>query len=160
MQASSTKRCKEEVAALACKEGLSLAAEWTVWPAIVESDCSSVIKSLNQPKTQRSTSACTIQEALDEANRLPRVVFRYVKRELNSVAHALAQLARRLNHNAVWRYRAPFCVEQLIARDINVRCFGSLAQDKTTLHTLRLELSVFVLALFLLLGRVDGPSLC
>ena len=43
-----------------------------------------------------------------------------------------------------------------------VRCFGSLAQDKTTLHTLRLELpvSVFVLALFLLLGRVDGPSLC
>ena len=93
MQASSTKRCKEEVEALACKEGLSLAHEWTVWPAIVESDCSSVIKSLNQPKTQRSTSAFTIQEALDEANRLPRVVFRYVKRELNSVAHALAQLA-------------------------------------------------------------------
>ena len=41
-----------------------------------------------------------------------------------------------------------------------VRCFGSLAQDKTTLHTLRLELPVFVLALFLLLGRVDGHSLC
>ena len=27
-----------------------------------------------------------------------------------------------------------------------VRCFGSLAQDKTTLHTLRLELPVSVLA--------------
>ena len=110
---------QEEVEALACKEGLSLADEWTVWPAIVESDCSSVIKSLNQPKTQRSTSAFTIQEALDEASRLPKVVFCHVRRELNSVAHALAQLARRLNHTAVWRYDAPFCAEQLVARDVN-----------------------------------------
>ncbi|KAF8668901.1 hypothetical protein HU200_052106 [Digitaria exilis] len=46
-------------------------------------------------------------------------VFSHVKREQNRVAHELAQIARRLSHCAVWRNRAPVCVEQLVAHDCN-----------------------------------------
>ena len=53
----------EEVEALACKEGLTLAAEWTASPSILESDCANIIKYLHQPERQRSASAFTIQEA-------------------------------------------------------------------------------------------------
>jgi len=109
----------EEVEALACKEGLTLAAEWVTLPSILESDCANIVRFLSQPERQRSPSSFTIQEALEEAAKLPRVEFHHVGRELNSVAHSLAQLARRLNHSAVWPNRFPFCVEQLVARDVN-----------------------------------------
>ena len=107
--------------ALACKEGLTLAAEWTASPSILESDCTNIIKYLHQPEHQRSASAFTIQEAeaLEEARKLPSVVFLHTGREFNLVAHTLAQLARRLSHSAVWRNCFPFCVEQLVARDVN-----------------------------------------
>ena len=107
----------EEV--LACKEGLTLAAEWTKSPSILESDCANIIKYLHQPERQRSASTFTIQEAPEEARKLPSVVFLHTGREFNLVAHTLAQLARRLSHSAVWCNRFPFCVEQLVARDVN-----------------------------------------
>jgi hypothetical protein len=88
----------EEVEALACKEGLTLAAEWTSSPSILESDCANIIKYLHQSEHQRSASAFTIQEALEEVRKL---VFLNVGREFNSIAHSLAQLARRLSHSAV-----------------------------------------------------------
>jgi ribonuclease HI len=100
----------EEVEALACKGGLLLAAEWMSSPSILESDCANIIKYLHQPEPQRSASALTIQEALEEARKLQSVVFLHVGREFNSVAHSLAQLARRLSHSAVWHNRFPFCV--------------------------------------------------
>ncbi|RLM73285.1 hypothetical protein C2845_PM15G18420 [Panicum miliaceum] len=109
----------KEVEALACKEGLTLAAKWTTFPTTLECDCSTMIKYLSHPEAQRSASLFTIKEALEEAGKLPRIVFFHVGRELNSVAHALAQLAKCLNHYAVWRNRFPFCVEHLVARDVN-----------------------------------------
>jgi hypothetical protein len=50
---------------------------------------------------------------------LPSISFKHVKREQNSVAHELAQLARRLSHSAVWHNRVPVCVEHLITQDCN-----------------------------------------
>ena len=59
----SSGRDAEEMEALACKEGLTLAAEWTASPSILESDCANIIKYLHQPERQCSASAFTIQEA-------------------------------------------------------------------------------------------------
>nr|XP_034592517.1 uncharacterized protein LOC117854440 [Setaria viridis] len=109
----------EEVEITACKEGIMLAAEWSPKPAVLESDCLSAINLLSKPECQRSPSAFIIKEAARAAEGLPAVLFRHVKREQNSVAHELAQLARRLFHSAVWRTRAPACVEHLVARDCN-----------------------------------------
>jgi len=101
----------EQVEALACREGLALAADyWAPFSAIVESDCSTVIKYLNCPSIQRSTSTYIIRDALEEAGKLPRVQFCHAGREQNHVAHELAQIAKRLCHSAVWRERVPVCV--------------------------------------------------
>ena len=87
--------------------------------AIVESDCSAVIKYLACPDAQRSPSTFIIRAALEEARKLLKVEFRHIGRDQNGVAHELAQMAKRLRHSAVWRERAPMCVEQIVAQDVN-----------------------------------------
>ena len=57
----------EQVEALACREGLALAAEWAPGQAIVESDCSTVIKYLACPDAQRSPSTFIIRAALESS---------------------------------------------------------------------------------------------
>ena len=109
----------EEVEAQACREGLGLAAEWTPLPTILESDCSTVVNYLSKPTSQRTSYAFVIQEALEAARKLPRVVFHHIGRESNVIAHELAQLAVRLNHSAVWHDRVPFCVERCVTQDVN-----------------------------------------
>nr|CAB3455114.1 unnamed protein product [Digitaria exilis] len=109
----------EEVELIACREGVKLAAEWVPRLAILESDCLVAINFLRRPSDQRSQSVFTIKETVLASEKLPSVVFSHVKREQNRVAHELAQIARRLSHCAVWRNRAPVCVEQLVAHDCN-----------------------------------------
>ena len=80
----------EQVEALACREGLALATEWVPSPAVVESDCASVIKYLTWPDTQRSSSTFIILDALEEAHKLPQVNFHHVSRDQN---RELAQMS-------------------------------------------------------------------
>ncbi|TVU33020.1 hypothetical protein EJB05_24799, partial [Eragrostis curvula] len=94
------------VEGLACLEGAS---EWCRKKAIVESDCLSV--------ELKSLLVFLIRELKQISASLPDVVFQAVKRERNSVAHELAQLAKRTTHTAVWRTRAPRCVESLVAQE-------------------------------------------
>ena len=111
----------EEVEALACREGLLLAAEWTSEPIILESDCLAVINYLSKPLSQRSHSCFIIREAVEVASRIPGVVFRHIGRACNKLAHELAQLAKMLNHSAVWRERCPISVEHIVAQDVNTQ---------------------------------------
>lgn len=62
----------EEVEALACREGLHLAAEWIQKPTVLESDCSTIIGYLSKKQKQRAPSFFPIQDALREAGKLPR----------------------------------------------------------------------------------------
>ncbi|RLN04846.1 hypothetical protein C2845_PM13G07950 [Panicum miliaceum] len=111
----------EEIEAQACREGLVLAAEWTPDSTILESDCSTVARYLANPKIQRTAACYVIREAVEISRSLPRIVFRHIGRASNTLAHKLAQLARRLNHSAVWRNRCPASVEHLVAQDVNTR---------------------------------------
>ena len=109
----------EEVEAMACREGLNLAAEWFRMPIVLESDCVMVIRYLKEWRTLKPACFSTIQEAVRIAKSLPDLELCHVKRERNGVANELAHLAKRLNHSAVWRNRLPRCVEQIIAHDCN-----------------------------------------
>lgn len=109
----------EEMEALACKEGLCLAAEWCNQRAILSTDCSTIAEILNSRDLRRSQLKFILEEALDAGDRLPLWVVTHSKRESNGAAHELAQLAKRMKHSAVWRFASPVCVEQIIARDCN-----------------------------------------
>jgi hypothetical protein len=109
----------EEVEIMACREGITLAAE-LLKPTVLESDCLAAINQLSNTQGQRSSLAFLLREAILTAHCLPEVVFKHVRREQNCVAHELAQLARKLNHSSVWRNRVPVCVEHLVARDCNI----------------------------------------
>ena len=61
-------------------EGLCLAAEWIQGPAVLESDCSTVIEYLTNPRLQRPRTIFTIQEATKAAARLPSVIFKHIRR--------------------------------------------------------------------------------
>ena len=102
----------EETEALACREGILLATEWEHLPTILESDCSMVIQYLKEAKTMRPACHSIIQEAMRAASRLPVLDFSHIKRDINRVANELAQMAKRLNHSAVWYSRFLVCVEQ------------------------------------------------
>ncbi|OEL23865.1 hypothetical protein BAE44_0015116, partial [Dichanthelium oligosanthes] len=52
-------------------------------------------------------------------NRLPAWKVEHSKKEQNSAAHELAQLAKRTKHSAVWRLRCPMCIEQIVAQECN-----------------------------------------
>jgi ribonuclease HI len=109
----------EEVEAMACKEGLVLAAKWCRQCAILETDCASVAAMLAAESGLRSGLKFVIDEALEAGRSLPRWRVVHRKRESNGVAHELAQLAKRTKLDAVWHFAAPVCVEQLIARECN-----------------------------------------
>lgn len=109
----------DEVELLACQEGVRLVRQWANKPVILESECMTVIKLLQTPQAQRSPSTFIIKATCREASLLPLIEFRHIKREQNSVAHELPQLARRLSHSAIWRDRFPNCVEHLIVKNCN-----------------------------------------
>ncbi|GJN11055.1 hypothetical protein PR202_ga29216 [Eleusine coracana subsp. coracana] len=109
----------EETEAPAAREGIRLAAEWCREKAILEMDCTTVMAMLRRPHLQKSLLSFIICESIDISRQLPELVVDCVKRERNSVAHELAQLAKRTKHSAGWRLRAPMCVEQTIARECN-----------------------------------------
>ena len=114
-------RCQDavEAEALACLEGLRLAAQWVQGSIILESDCAQVIQAMQQ-KEDRSALRFILEVAKDQAQVLVDWRITKVKRESNLVAHELAHFARRSMHSAVWLGRAPACVEGLIKNDCNL----------------------------------------
>lgn len=65
----------------------------------------------------RSDIGFIVTEAQELAQLLVEWKIVLVKRDCNTVANELAQLARRTGHKAVWLARAPACVADLIASD-------------------------------------------
>jgi ribonuclease HI len=114
-------RCADaaEAEAIACAEGLALAVRYSPGSIILESDCARLVKTL-QEKEDRSEIGFIVADAKKQAQLLADWRVAQVKREGNSVAHELAQLARRVNVNTeVPLGAAPACVLPLIASDCN-----------------------------------------
>jgi ribonuclease HI len=107
----------DEAEALSCKQGLTLAADWYAMNAVLETDCSTIAAMLAGKGGERSSLKFIIDEAIAAGDRLPKWTAVYMRRESNSVAHKLAQLAKRSRHSAVWHFAAPVCVERNIAHE-------------------------------------------
>jgi hypothetical protein len=107
----------EEIEALACKEGIVLAADWCSSKTIIESDCLSLARLFGDREGRRSKLRFILEEAISAGQDLLAWEFAYTRRERNCAAHELAQLAMRTKHSAVWRFKAPACVESIIARE-------------------------------------------
>jgi ribonuclease HI len=109
----------EEAELLACREGIHLAADWCPGSMLLVTDCSPVAAMLSSSTGNRSSHKFLIDEIVEVGHRLPRWTVVHKRRDCNSAAHELAQLAKRTRHSAVWHYAAPACVEQIIARECN-----------------------------------------
>jgi len=107
----------KEVEALACLEGVSLAAEWSRSKAIIESNCSTVVLAVCRPGVDKSQLAFIVNDIKYELSLLAGVRFQFVRREQNEIAHELTQLAKCTSHSAVWHVQVPQFVELLIAKD-------------------------------------------
>lgn len=99
----------EEAEAIACKEGLQLAATWCMQNAVLETDCSTIATMLAGKNGERGSLKFIIDEAIAAGDWLPKWTVVYKRRESNRVAHELAQLAKRTRHSAVWHFAAPVC---------------------------------------------------
>lgn len=60
----------EEVEVLACREGVFLAAEWIWKPAVLETDCGSVVDMVRNSAGQRSQHTFIVSEILELATQL------------------------------------------------------------------------------------------
>jgi hypothetical protein len=105
----------EEAEAIACKQGLQLAATWCMQNAVLETDCSTIATMLAGKNGECGSLKFIIDEAMAAGDWLPKWTVVYKRRESNRVAHELAQLAKRTRHSAVWHFAATVCVEQIIA---------------------------------------------
>ncbi|RLM84340.1 hypothetical protein C2845_PM04G09020 [Panicum miliaceum] len=79
----------EEVEALACAEGLLLAKEWCPPRAVLETDCSTMVKALMMQGVHRSRLKFIIEEAREAGNGLSDWTVVHTRRESNGVAHEL-----------------------------------------------------------------------
>ncbi|KAF8697530.1 hypothetical protein HU200_035862 [Digitaria exilis] len=91
-------RCSDaaEADANACTNGLRLAVQLSPGKVILETDCVRIARAL------QAEEECRVVQ---------------VKRESNSVANELAQLARRIKQCVVWLDEAPACVAHLLEND-------------------------------------------
>jgi ribonuclease HI len=87
-------RCSSayEAEAMACAEGLRLAAQWSPGSIILESDCARAIDALRS-KEDRSKASFIVAEAREHAQLLSEWCAVQVNRGCNSIAHDLAHLA-------------------------------------------------------------------
>jgi hypothetical protein len=99
-------------------EGLTLAARLTPGSIILETDCARVAKAL-QEKEDHSELGFIVAEVKEQAQLLVGWRVAQVRREGNSVAHELAQLARRDVTSEIQVGDAPVCVKPLIENDCN-----------------------------------------
>jgi hypothetical protein len=91
---------------------------------------------LSRRSGERSAISFIIDEAIEAGDKLPRWMAIHKRRENNSAAHELAQLAKRSRHSAVWHFAARVLSKLLLG---NVIIFLS---NKSSLLLGKKELTV------------------
>lgn len=107
-----------EAELLACKEGLSLALQYTLLPLVLETDCLEALKLLKSKEKVMSPEVFIIREAnsLLQGNR--EIKFSKGQRSQNRVSHLLANKARCEYVNEVWLENSCNFICQLVSDDI------------------------------------------
>ncbi|KAK0580984.1 hypothetical protein LWI29_008393 [Acer saccharum] len=107
----------EMLEAQACLEGLQLAIDIGILGVIIESDSASVIQLLSDQIVPRTEVGAIISNSLALSATVNLLSFADVRREANSVAHYIAQLALELDSLVVWLEGMPPNIAKLVRMD-------------------------------------------
>ncbi|KAK9986583.1 hypothetical protein SO802_031534 [Lithocarpus litseifolius] len=114
----------EQVEALAMEQGILLAQELRLSRVILESDALAVIQAINDNSTG-SDLGHLLQGIQLVRETFESCTFKYLNRDLNVVAHELAQLARRNETSCMWKGVTPPAVSMLAQMDLlSLNVFG------------------------------------
>ncbi|XP_023872147.1 uncharacterized protein LOC111984763 [Quercus suber] len=102
---------------MAVEQGVLLAQELQLPWVIVESDSSNVIQAI-QEKATGSSYGHIIQRILQSCESFESCFFKHLSRNFNSVAHELAQHARRSGSHCLWKGVTPPVVATFLQSDL------------------------------------------
>ena len=102
---------------LALEQGVLLAQELQLSRIILESDSLNVIQAIHD-KATGSSYGHIVQGILQASESFESCIFKHLSRNFNTVAHELAQLARRSGTQHLWFGTTPPCVTSLIQADM------------------------------------------
>lgn len=107
----------EAVEALACKRAVIFATEIGIMEGEFEGDSSTIVQALNTRDHSNAAFGNIIEDITVLSSNLSQAHFLHVKRQGNSVAHALAKYARHSAELKVWMEAVPPTIENLLSRD-------------------------------------------
>ena len=91
-----------EIEALAAYKAVGFARELGLSQAVLEGDSSIVMSALNSSNPGLAPCGLLIQDALNVAIGFSKLFYSHTKRERNSVAHNLTQLAVNISNCVIW----------------------------------------------------------
>ncbi|XP_074318065.1 uncharacterized protein LOC141654850 [Silene latifolia] len=87
---------------------------------IVESDCIQVVNALRKPAAGRSIFSLVLDDIIALCNSFTSVVWSYIRRSCNGVAHALAHPFPRVVGRVVWSEALPLVANELAFADLSL----------------------------------------
>jgi hypothetical protein len=125
----------EEAEAEACLRGVRLMTEWngewTGKPAVIESDCSTMVQALDRASGTRAQWDGLLTDIRGPCMLLPGFKLRMIKREANAVAHCLAKRAMHSKEFVVMRQNYPECVASQVRKEATIRSSGQTDGQST-----------------------------
>ena len=110
-------RDAEEAEAAACREGITLAAQWPKTHMVLETDCAVVAAKLKNTDQDRSVGWSLVREAQIAMEELSSLDIVKIGRSQNNVAHELAHFAIRSGRSEVFFASFPEFVLSLVCND-------------------------------------------
>ena len=107
-----------EIEALAANKALMLAREMDIKEAVLEGDSLQVMQALKFKDTGLAPFGLLLQDSLDLSAGFSKLSYSHTKREGNTVAHNLAQLAVNFSNCVIWMEYVPCDVMKLVFLNI------------------------------------------
>uniref|UniRef100_A0A2N9IMR2 Reverse transcriptase domain-containing protein n=1 Tax=Fagus sylvatica TaxID=28930 RepID=A0A2N9IMR2_FAGSY len=105
------------VEALACKRAVRFASEIGITEGEFEGDSITIMQALNNKDHSNATFGNIIADVEFLSSKMSQIHFHHVKRQGNSIAHALARYARHSAKLEVWMEAVPPTLEHLLSKD-------------------------------------------
>ena len=109
----------ESVEALAAKRAIQFALEIGLTEGEFEGDSETIVKALKDARLSLAPFRLIVEDARVLSSNLEKVQFHHIKRQGNSIAHALARLAQYCEDFEVWMESVPPTIEHPLSLDLS-----------------------------------------
>ena len=137
----------ESVEALAAKRAIQFALELRLQEGEFEGDSKIIMKALKDDRPSHAPVGVIVEDARALSSNLEKVQFNRVKRQSNSIAHALTHLAQHCADLEVWMESVPPAIEHLLSLDLSSWNKAYLILQKT-----KKKKNLFTHTIFLFVG--------